>query len=132
MLVVTMLINSTILPHTMRFPAGFPLISSVLFLLLLLTSCVDPFDQTLHGTVNVVVVDGTITNLPEPQIIRLNRSRADLVTGLPDSLPITKATVEVVVDSVKVIAANETVDGTYQCPLTSWDRSATLISFVSR
>ena len=100
----------------MRLPPGLPLISSVLSVLLTLTSCVDSFDQTLRGTVNVVVVDGTITNLAEPQLIRLNRSKADPVTGLFGTTPITKATVEVVVDSTQVIAAPETIDGTYRLP----------------
>ncbi|MVM28952.1 DUF4249 family protein [Spirosoma sp. HMF4905] len=82
----------------------------------LLTSCVDPEDITLVGTVNVVVVDGTITDLAEPQIIRLNRSRADSVTGRFGTLPITKASVEVVMDSSQVIACHETVAGSYQLP----------------
>ncbi|GAB3643122.1 DUF4249 domain-containing protein [Spirosoma arcticum] len=82
----------------------------------LLLSCVDPFDRTLRGTVNVVVVDGMITNLAEPQIIRLNRSRADSLTGRFGTLPITKAIVEVVVDSGQVVACHETVDGSYQLP----------------
>ena len=88
-----------------------------LFLLMFATSaCVDSFDQTLRGTVDVVVVDGTITNPAEPQLIRLNRSRADPVTGRFGVLPIAKATVEVVVDSVQTIVCRETVDGTYQLP----------------
>lgn len=84
--------------------------------LLVLTACVDPEDIILHGTVNVVVVDGTITNLAEPQIIRLNRSKADPLTGRPGSTPITKAVVEVIVDSSEVVFAHETVDGSYQLP----------------
>lgn len=96
---------------------------SVFLLLLVCTgaflvpvSCVDPADVAFNATVNVVVVDGTITNLPEPQLIQLNRSQADPLTGRFGSTPIAKATVEVVVDSVQVIACQETVDGTYQLP----------------
>ncbi|GAB3226500.1 DUF4249 domain-containing protein [Spirosoma arcticum] len=85
-------------------------------ILLLPLSCVEPLDQTLRGTVNVIVVDGTITNLAEPQIIRLNRSRADSLTGRFGTLPITKANVDVVVDSAEVVAYHETVDGSYQLP----------------
>ncbi|MBC3788912.1 DUF4249 domain-containing protein [Spirosoma utsteinense] len=81
-----------------------------------LSACVDPFDQTLRGTVDIVVVDGTITNLAEPQLIRLNRSRADPVTGRFGTIPITKANVEVVIDSTQIIAAPETIDGTYRLP----------------
>jgi hypothetical protein len=84
--------------------------------LLVPLACVDPIEQTLPGTVDVVVVDGTITNLAEPQIIRLNRSRADSLTGRFGTLPITKANVEVVVDSAEVVACHETINGSYQLP----------------
>lgn len=82
----------------------------------LLLSCVDPEDLTLRGTVDIIVVDGTITNLPEPQVIRLNRSHADPLTGQFGVLPITKAIVQVIVDSALVIDCHETVDGSYQLP----------------
>ena len=87
-----------------------------LMLLLTVAACVDPEDLTLVGTVDVIVVDGTINNLAEPQIIRLNRSKADPVTGRFGTLPITKATVEIVEDSSRTIPCHETVDGTYQLP----------------
>ncbi|GAB3509630.1 hypothetical protein GCM10027341_46970 [Spirosoma knui] len=79
-------------------------------------ACVDSFDQTLPGTNDILVVDGTITNLAEPQLIRINRSTADRLTGRFGSTPVTKATVEVVVDYVVRIACHETLDGTYQLP----------------
>lgn len=89
---------------------------SAFLLTFLLTACVDPAELTINGTVNTLVVDGTITNLPEPQVIRLNRSKADPLTGRFGSIPITKATVEVILDSSLVIACHETVDGSYQLP----------------
>ncbi|HLL93480.1 MAG TPA: DUF4249 domain-containing protein [Spirosoma sp.] len=76
--------------------------------------CVDPQAVDLKANVNVVVVDGTITNLAEPQIIRLNRSKADPFTGRFGTLPLTGAKVEIVVDSAQVYALEETRDGTYQ------------------
>lgn len=79
-------------------------------------ACVDPEEMLLRGTVNVIVVDGTITNLAEPQFIKLNRSRADPLTGRFGVLAITKATVRVVVDSSLTIGCRETVAGTYQLP----------------
>lgn len=82
----------------------------------ILSACVDPLNLTLGGTVDVIVVDGSINNLPEAQQIRLNRSKADPFTGRFGTLPITKAQVEVVVDSTQVIACHETVEGTYQLP----------------
>lgn len=87
-----------------------------LSLLMAALACVDPEDLLLRGRLNVVVVDGTITNLAEPQLIRLNRSGADLLTGLPSSTPLTNARVEVVVDSGQVVVAPETEEGRYQLP----------------
>ncbi len=98
----------------MRSPATLWL--SCMFILVLIPGCVDPYQPTINATVNVVVVDGTITNLAEPQIIRLNRSKADSLTGRFGSLPLTKARVEVVGDSFLVIACHETLAGSYQLP----------------
>lgn len=92
----------------------------IFFSLLTVAACVDAYEPVFNATVNVIVVDGTITNLAEPQVIRLNRSKADPVTGRFGTTPITKATVEVVVDSAQVIAAHETADGTYQLPSDFW------------
>jgi hypothetical protein len=85
-------------------------------LVFLLVACVDPEAILLHSTNDILVVDGTITNLSEPQVIKLNRSQADRLTGRFGTIPITKATVEVVVDSTQRIACHETVDGNYQLP----------------
>ena len=81
-----------------------------------LLSCVDPEEILIRGTVDVIVVDGTVTNLAEPQFILLNRSTADRLTGRFGSLPITKAQVEVIMDSLVVTLAHETTDGRYQLP----------------
>ncbi|MBC7570627.1 MAG: DUF4249 domain-containing protein [Spirosoma sp.] len=81
-----------------------------------LAACIDPEAILLRGTVDIVVVDGTITDLNEPQQIRINRSKADPFTGRFGTRPITKALVEVVVDSAEVVACHETLDGTYQPP----------------
>ncbi|AUD04115.1 DUF4249 domain-containing protein [Spirosoma pollinicola] len=94
----------------------FTLILGCLAVLFLPLACVDPEDLTLRGTVDILVVDGTVTNLAEPQIIRLNRSQADRLTGRFGSLPITKARVEVVMDSLIVTPAHETTKGNYQLP----------------
>jgi hypothetical protein len=81
-----------------------------------LAACVDPFEPGFDQSVNVIVVDGTISNLPEPQVVRLSRSQAERLSGQFSTVPITKATVEVVVDSTQVIACPETLDGRYQLP----------------
>ena len=89
---------------------------SGLFITLLFIGCVDPFDRLTDGTANILVVDGTITNLSEPQLIRLSRSKADPLTGRSLIFPITKAIVDVVVDGAQMVAYHETTDGTYQLP----------------
>lgn len=81
-----------------------------------LLSCVDPEAIDLVGTVDVVVVDGLLSTLTEEQLIRLNRSRADPYTGRFGTRPITKATVQVLVDSAQVVDCHETIDGSYQLP----------------
>ncbi|MBC3788931.1 DUF4249 domain-containing protein [Spirosoma utsteinense] len=84
--------------------------------LVLPLGCVDSLDLSERGTVDVVVIDGTITNLAEDQIIRINRSKADRLTGRFGSTPITQATVSVVVDSAQIIPMTETDSGTYKAP----------------
>lgn len=84
----------------------------------LLFACVDQLPLTQPGTVDVVVVDATITNLAETQVIRLSRSRADPFTGRFGTVPLTKATVEVVEDSARAIRCQETVTGSYELPPT--------------
>lgn len=84
--------------------------------LLCLTSCVDPVDLTLVSSNDILVVEGTITNLAEPQIFRLNRSRADPLTGRFGTTPISQAILNVIEDSTRVITGHETVAGSYQLP----------------
>lgn len=83
----------------------------------LTTSCVDLDDIPLTQRVNVIVVDGTITNLVEQQVIHINRSKSDSLTGRFGSLPIAGARVEVIVDSVQVVTFPETdTAGAYRAP----------------
>lgn len=81
-----------------------------------LLTCVDPIELTRNSSLNVLIVDCTITDKAETQVIRLNRSQADLLTGRFGSVPLTKAEVQLVVDSVKVVIGQETTDGRYQLP----------------
>lgn len=83
---------------------------------LLLLGCVNPEVPDVNATVNVIVVDGSVTDRAEPQIVRLNRSKADPKTGRFGSLPLTDLSVELVVDSGQVVAFHETFPGTYQLP----------------
>lgn len=79
-------------------------------------ACVDPDEPPLSATVNVVVVDGTLNDLPEPQIVRLNRSQADPKTGRFGSYPLEEARMELLVDSLNVVAFRETAPGKYELP----------------
>lgn len=80
------------------------------------SACVYPFETTLRERVNVIVVDGTLTNLAEPQVVYMNRSKSDSLTGRFGTLPLTGATVEIVVDSSRVVGLRETEAGRYQAP----------------
>ncbi|WP_460983806.1 DUF4249 domain-containing protein [Spirosoma fluminis] len=79
-------------------------------------ACVDSEDLTLRSKLDILIVEGTVTNLVEPMKIRLNRSRPDQTLGRSIIFPVTKAKVSVVVDSTETITCHETVDGTYQLP----------------
>ncbi|WP_460981129.1 DUF4249 domain-containing protein [Spirosoma fluminis] len=87
-----------------------------LILGLSLLTCVDPVESTFNSSLNVLIVDGTITDQAETQVIRLNRSQSDLLTGRFGYVPVTKANVQIVVDSLDVVKATETTDGRYQLP----------------
>ncbi|WP_020596188.1 DUF4249 domain-containing protein [Spirosoma panaciterrae] len=86
-------------------------------LLTLPTACVDILEIPMSQRVNVIVVDGTLTNLNEDQKIHINRAKSDSLTGRMGSLPITGARVEVVVDSSQVLVFTETdTAGAYRSP----------------
>ena len=87
-----------------------------LFPVLLLAGCVDPVKQDFRGSVDVVVVEGTLTDLAEPQLIRLSRSKSDPLTGRIGYGPIANAKVEIVIDSSLVLKAFETDAGIYRLP----------------
>ena len=92
------------------------LLLACLTVALLPLACVDPAEPVIDATVDVVIVDGTITNVAEPQVIRLNRSRADPFTGRFSDTPLTGARAEVVVNGTGVVALSETNVGIYELP----------------
>ena len=99
------------------YPATQKILLRLVYLILLMPfGCVEPIEQNLWQDVNVVVVDGGVTNLAEPQLIWLNRSKSDPITGRFGSYPLTEATVEVVVDSSQVVVFQETTPGRYLAP----------------
>ena len=88
---------------------------SVISLLLLLHSCVGTYDPSLALNTNLVVVNGTLTDLAEPQTISLSRSRSSR-DSLSVNTPITKARVEVIVNGSTTLPLSETLPGTYRLP----------------
>lgn len=95
---------------------NYKIILSILTSAFIAGSCVDAFEPPLKATVDVVVVDATLTNLDEPQLIRLNRSKADPVSRLFGSTPLKQATVAIVVNDNQVIYFKETEPGRYEGP----------------
>ncbi|WP_420149551.1 DUF4249 domain-containing protein [Spirosoma sp.] len=88
----------------------------ILLVLYLPLACVDPEDRVLSSTKSILLVDGTITDRAEPQIIKLSQAQADRLTGQFSTRPLTKAIVEVIIDSAQVIPCQETLAGSYQLP----------------
>ena len=81
-----------------------------------LLTCVDPVESTINSSLDVLIVDCTITDKAETQVIQLSRSQADALTGRFGYTPVTKANVQIEVDSSSVVTALETTDGRYQLP----------------
>ncbi|MBC3788934.1 DUF4249 domain-containing protein [Spirosoma utsteinense] len=81
-----------------------------------LVGCVDAYEPDTLNTANVVVVDGWLTDQAEPQVVTLNRSRAEPYTGRFGTLPITDATADVIIDADQVVGLRQTAPGTYQLP----------------
>ena len=112
------LINYESIVESKKYLAEYPIFirtaSWIIITNLIISACVDPENVVLRGTVDVIVIDGTITDLNESQTVRLNRSKADPFTGRFGTLPLTGANVEIVVDSSQIIRLSEAFKGTYK------------------
>ena len=86
------------------------------FVVLLVAGCVSAYEPDLNLTADVLVVDGTVTDQAERQVIRLSRSRVEL--GVSGTAPISRARVECVVNGTEtvVFSENSTVRGQYEAP----------------
>jgi len=87
-----------------------------LLIISVLIGCVDPVGSDFKASVNVLLVDAALTDLPEPQLIRLNRSQADPFSGNFGQTPIEQARVTVLVDGKEEVTAREIKSGVYQLP----------------
>ena len=81
-----------------------------------MAGCVEPYDPALTLTANVLIVDGSPTDLPERQTIRLARSR--VLSGRSATTPVEGAKVEIVVNGSQVVllVENRTTKGLYEAP----------------
>ncbi|MBO0931358.1 DUF4249 domain-containing protein [Fibrella aquatilis] len=84
-------------------------------LLGLLLGCVSTYDPDLALNARLVVVSGTLTDLPEQQVITLSRSRSGRDSANV-STPISNAVAEVVVNGAETLLLTETQPGTYVLP----------------
>ncbi|GAB3503090.1 DUF4249 domain-containing protein [Emticicia fontis] len=92
------------------------IVSAMLFLALL--SCVDQIEYDRVNNINIIVVDGIITDRDEEQIIKINRSKSEY--GQSSTIPISSAIVELEVNSTEIIVFKEKEGkpGEYALPLT--------------
>lgn len=91
-----------------------PLLIAIFLLVCL--SCVDRIEYLRPSKLDVVVVDGKLTDVDEEQLVRINRSKAQ--NGRYGSTPISKASVELVINGTEVVSFREKKDtvGTYILP----------------
>jgi hypothetical protein len=64
----------------------------------------------------VLIVDCTLTDQAETQVVRLSRAQADRVSGRSGQVPVTNARVEILIDSSTSLVSQETTAGRYQLP----------------
>lgn len=76
--------------------------------------CVEPFETRLNFDTNLVTVDGTLTDLADPQLIRLRRSVSTTRNSV--SQPLRGASVEVIVNGQTRLVLPETSPGDYALP----------------
>lgn len=77
-------------------------------------ACVEPYNPSLTLSADVLIVEGTLTDLPETQFVKLSRSRVYGKTSA--TTPVTAARVEVVVGGTQSLSLRETPGGVYLLP----------------
>ena len=93
-----------------------------------LVGCVDNYQVTIQTTKGYLLVDGTITDLDEPQNITISRTAENATYASSQftstvkseqqiETPITKANVKLIVNGTETWQFAETEDGSYQLPL---------------
>lgn len=84
---------------------------ALLVLLCCLQSCIEPFEPTLEGAEDTLVVDGMITDAPGPYTVKLSLSFDPYA---PVTLPVTGAKVTIIEENGVEEILTEEVPGTYQ------------------
>lgn len=78
-------------------------------------SCVETYDPALSLTADVLVVDGTLSDLTETQVVKISRSR--VYGGRTSStVPVSGAQVTVTENGTTVLTFREVLPGVYQGP----------------
>lgn len=77
-------------------------------------SCVEPFNLNIESVLRILTVDATLTDTSEEQSIKLTESVNS--NGSAYSLPLLKATVEVLVNGTEKVTLTEKGEGVYVLP----------------
>lgn len=87
------------------------------WLIVALISCIDEFTANQTGSLNVITVEGTLTDFPERQFVALRRSQS--FGPSVGETAITDATVELVVNGDAVVPMRHETAGQYVLPTTT-------------
>jgi hypothetical protein len=77
-------------------------------------SCVEPFSLTFDGNKTIFTVEATLTDIDEPQKIKISESISYQQNNY--SLPVEKAKIEILVDKKEKIPLTEQANGVYALP----------------
>lgn len=84
-------------------------------ILMWVCSCVEPYETVFDSEKTVLTVDATLTDLNEPQSIKIHESVTYARTSYAS--PVTKAKVELLVDKKEKIPFTEQANGVYALPV---------------
>ena len=107
---------------------AFPQLLILIFGLFLTISCIDPYKVTVQATQSYLIVEGTITDLDEPQTISIfetsetanfksSQFTSTISPKSSDIIPVSKAKVSVVENGQKTYELFESQAGYYTTPL---------------
>ncbi len=78
----------------------------ILVVLLVAAGCVEQIAFNVNNNLNAIIVEGRLTTADEPQTLKLFRAKTDALSGLV-SLPLTGATVQLLVDGSETVIYTE-------------------------